>query len=70
MELKAIIEEVWKNRELLKEHKYTEAIRAVIEETDKGRLRVAEPEADNWKVNEWVKQAILLPVMVLISPDR
>jgi len=60
MELKARIEEVWKNRELLKEHTYTEAIRAVIEETDKGRLRVAEPEADNWKVNEWVKQAILL----------
>jgi 2,3,4,5-tetrahydropyridine-2,6-dicarboxylate N-succinyltransferase len=60
MELKAMIEEVWKNRELLKDHKYTDAIRAVIEETDKGRLRVAEPEAGNWKVNEWVKQAILL----------
>jgi 2,3,4,5-tetrahydropyridine-2-carboxylate N-succinyltransferase len=60
MELKARIEEVWKNRELLKEHTYTEAIRAVIEETDKGRLRVAEPEGDLWKVNEWVKQAILL----------
>ena len=60
MELKARIEEVWKNRELLKEQKYMEAIRAVIEETDKGRLRVAEPEADHWKVNEWVKQAILM----------
>ncbi|HEY2649265.1 MAG TPA: 2,3,4,5-tetrahydropyridine-2,6-dicarboxylate N-succinyltransferase [Puia sp.] len=60
MQLKDRIEEVWKNRELLKDHKYTDAIRAVIEETDKGRLRVAEPEAGNWKVNEWVKQAILL----------
>ncbi len=60
MELKARIEEVWKNRELLKDHKYTDAIRAVIEETDKGRLRVAEPDAGSWKVNEWVKQAILL----------
>ncbi len=46
MELKARIEEVWKNRELLKDHKYTDAIRAVIEETDKGRLRVAEPAGD------------------------
>jgi len=55
-----MIEEVWKNRELLKDHKYTDAIRAVIEETDKGRLRVAEPDAGSWKVNEWVKQAILL----------
>lgn len=60
MELKARIEEVWNNRDLLKDHKYTEAIREVIEATDKGRLRVAEPEAGNWKVNEWVKQAILM----------
>ncbi|HXB30186.1 MAG TPA: 2,3,4,5-tetrahydropyridine-2,6-dicarboxylate N-succinyltransferase [Puia sp.] len=60
MELKARIEEVWKNRELLKDRTYIEAIQAVIEETDKGRLRVAEPDGNDWKVNEWVKQAILL----------
>jgi 2,3,4,5-tetrahydropyridine-2-carboxylate N-succinyltransferase len=60
MELKARIEEVWKNRELLKDVKYTDAIQEVIEETDKGRLRVAEPAGDEWKVNEWVKQAILM----------
>ncbi|HEV3222461.1 MAG TPA: 2,3,4,5-tetrahydropyridine-2,6-dicarboxylate N-succinyltransferase [Puia sp.] len=60
MELKAMIEEVWKNRDLLNDHKYTNAIQAVIEETDKGRLRVAEPSGNDWKVNEWVKQAILM----------
>src|ERR1700730_15783852 len=62
MDLKTRIEEVWKNRGLLKDHKYTDAIRAVIEETDKGRLRVADPSADgkDWQVNEWVKQAILM----------
>jgi 2,3,4,5-tetrahydropyridine-2-carboxylate N-succinyltransferase len=60
MELKSKIEEVWRNRELLKDHKYTDAIQAVIEETDKGRLRVAEPSGKDWKVNEWVKQAILM----------
>src|SRR5436309_3083401 len=60
MELKDRIEEVWKNRELLKDKKYTEVIRHIIEATDKGRLRVAEPDGDGWKVNEWVKQAILL----------
>jgi 2,3,4,5-tetrahydropyridine-2-carboxylate N-succinyltransferase len=32
----------------------------VIEEVDKGRLRVAEPKDNAWVVNEWVKQAILL----------
>jgi 2,3,4,5-tetrahydropyridine-2-carboxylate N-succinyltransferase len=60
MDLKMLIEEAWKNRDLLKDQKYADAIRAVIEETDKGRLRVAEPGAGGWVVNEWIKQAILL----------
>ena len=32
----------------------------MIEEVDKGRLRVAEPQESGWVVNEWVKQAILM----------
>jgi 2,3,4,5-tetrahydropyridine-2-carboxylate N-succinyltransferase len=60
MELKQLIEEAWGNRELLKEDKYAEAVRAVIEEVDKGRLRTAMPVGTDWQVNEWVKQAILL----------
>jgi 2,3,4,5-tetrahydropyridine-2-carboxylate N-succinyltransferase len=60
MELQQQILEAWANRELLKEDKYIDAIRAVIEEVDKGQLRTAEPSGDGWKVNEWVKQAILL----------
>ena len=55
-----LIEAVWTNRELLKDEKYIQAIRDVIEEVDKGRLRTAEPVGENWQVNEWVKQAILL----------
>lgn len=60
MDLQQLIAEAWNNRELVKENKYTDAVRAVIEEVDKGRLRVASPEGDGWVVNEWVKQAILL----------
>ena len=60
MEWQQLIGEAWGNRELLKEKKYAEAVRAVIEETDKGRLRVASPSGDGWVVNEWVKQAILM----------
>lgn len=60
MDWKPLITEAWQNRELLKEKKYAEAVRAVIEETDKGRLRVASPSGDAWVVNEWVKQAILM----------
>lgn len=60
MNLKTQIEEIWKNRELIKEQNYRDVIKSVIEETDKGRLRVAEPTSEGWFVNEWVKQAILL----------
>lgn len=60
MELQELIQAVWQNRELLKEDQYTNAIREVIEEVDKGRLRVAEPKENGWVVNEWVKQAILM----------
>jgi 2,3,4,5-tetrahydropyridine-2,6-dicarboxylate N-succinyltransferase len=55
-----LILEAWSNRELLKDKKYADAVRAVIEEVDKGRLRTASPTAAGWQVNEWVKQAILM----------
>jgi len=58
--LKLKIEEAWKNRELLKSEDTQEKIREVIELLDKGKLRVAEPDDDNWKVNEWVKKAVVL----------
>ncbi len=60
MELKTTIEAAWQDRALLKDTKYSDAVRAVIEEVDKGRLRVAVPQGDQWVVNEWVKQAILM----------
>jgi 2,3,4,5-tetrahydropyridine-2,6-dicarboxylate N-succinyltransferase len=58
--MKQLIQEAWANRELLKDATYTDAVRAVIEEVDKGRLRTASPSDAGWQVNEWVKQAILM----------
>ena len=60
MALREIIEQAWDNRELLQESNTVEAIRTVIDELDKGILRVAEPNGDNWQVNEWVKKAVLM----------
>ena len=60
MELQAQIQEAFANRELLKSPTYDQAVRNVIEEVDKGRLRVASPSENGWVVNEWVKQAILM----------
>jgi 2,3,4,5-tetrahydropyridine-2-carboxylate N-succinyltransferase len=58
--MKDLILEAWANRELLKEEKYSNAVEAVIEELDKGRLRVASPETTGWLVHEWIKQSILM----------
>ena len=61
--MRQIIEEAWNDRALLAESRVREAVRAVIEELDKGRLRTAEPidpSRSQWQVNEWVKKAILL----------
>ena len=41
--MKELIAEAWANSELLKETNTADAVRAVIEELDKGRLRVATP---------------------------
>ena len=60
MELQNIIEEAWENRELLKEKQTKIAIKSIIEDLDKGNVRVAEPEGDGWKVNDWVKKAVIL----------
>ena len=58
--LKQLIDEAWENRSLLREEIVQQTIREVIHLLDLGQLRVAEPTADGWKVNEWVKKAVVL----------
>lgn len=60
MQLQEQIEEVWNNRELLKEEKCQLMIREVVEKLDKGELRVAQQKGEDWVVNEWVKKAVIL----------
>jgi len=60
MDIKSMIETAWADREKLKHVEFLEAVRNVIEDVDKGRLRVAQPTENGWQVNEWVKQAILM----------
>lgn len=59
-EIKNIIESAWENRELLKEQNIKDAIKDLIEALDKGKVRVAEPTGEGWKVNEWVKKGVIL----------
>ena len=60
MELKQTIEEAWENRDLLKIESTRNAIIEVIGQLDKGKLRVAEPIEGGWKVNEWIKKAVIM----------
>ena len=54
------INAAWSNRELLQDDEYKDAVLFIIDEIDKGRLRVAELINDKWQVNEWIKKAVLL----------
>jgi 2,3,4,5-tetrahydropyridine-2,6-dicarboxylate N-succinyltransferase len=56
MKLRESIEQVWQNRELLTQQSFQNDVRTVMEEVDKGRLRVAEPGENGWVVNEWVNE--------------
>jgi 2,3,4,5-tetrahydropyridine-2-carboxylate N-succinyltransferase len=58
--LKKIIESAWENRSLLEKKETKEAILSVINDLDSGKIRVAEPTSNGWKVNEWVKKAVVL----------
>lgn len=59
-QLQEIVNSAWENRELLRETETTDGIRKVISLLDEGKLRVAEPSAEGWQVNEWVKKAVVL----------
>lgn len=58
--MQEVIEKAWSDRASLKDPETQHVIREVIEELDKGKLRVAEPEGDGWKVNDWVKKAVIM----------
>jgi len=57
---KNLIEAAWENRELIKDSGTQKAIENVVELLDKGAIRVAEPDGENWLVNDWIKKAVIL----------
>jgi len=60
MDFQDIIELAWEERERLKDKNTVIAIKTVIEELDSGQLRIAEQVDGEWKVNDWVKKAVIL----------
>lgn len=61
-ELQAIVENAWERRTSLdaRDKAVGAAVEAAIELLDSGAARVAEPTADGWHVNDWLKKAVLL----------
>jgi 2,3,4,5-tetrahydropyridine-2-carboxylate N-succinyltransferase len=63
-QLQSVIDLAWEGRAQItavNSPEVREAVESVIADLNKGRIRVAEREAvGQWKVNQWVKKAVLL----------
>jgi 2,3,4,5-tetrahydropyridine-2-carboxylate N-succinyltransferase len=68
-EWKQHVLEAWENRELLSQEHVRKSVREIIELLEKGKIRVAEPTAEGWIVNEWVKKAVILyfPIQQMVT---
>lgn len=60
LDLEKIVHEAYEDRSRLAEPAAKSAIEEVIARLDRGELRVAEKEGGVWRVNSWIKEAILL----------
>ena len=58
--MKDIIEKAWENRTLLNDDNTKQTIRKIIDQLDKGEVRIAEKINSKWIVNEWIKKAVIL----------
>ncbi|MAJ22268.1 MAG: 2,3,4,5-tetrahydropyridine-2,6-dicarboxylate N-succinyltransferase [Candidatus Pelagibacter sp. TMED64] len=62
-EFEKIINTAWENREKINsgsDQSILGAIKDTIELVDKGKIRVAEKNGNDWVVHQWIKKAILL----------
>ena len=58
--MQKIIENIWEQRDFLKEEAVQNAVKEVIALLNEGKIRVAEYSNGTWQINEWVKKAVLL----------
>ncbi len=61
--LEPSIERLWDSREALSPATRGEdraVVEAALDALDEGKVRVAEPGPDGWRVNQWLKKAVLL----------
>ena len=56
----SIIERAWEDRSILKTPEVSQAVNSAINWLDRGEVRIAEKVDGQWRVNEWLKKAVLL----------
>src|SRR5215213_9399125 len=59
-ELERLVSETYRQRELLERSESRAAVEETIALLDRGAIRVAEKVGGEWRVNAWIKEAILL----------
>ncbi len=60
MNLQKIVENAWEDRNTLTRDEVKEAIFQVVDQLDRGEIRVAEKQGGRWIVNDWIKKAVIL----------
>ena len=59
-DLQTKIEYLWNNQSELGKQEWRKVVRGALELLDNGTVRVAEPQNGAWKVNDWLKKAVLM----------
>lgn len=59
-ELEVVVSAAYRDRSRLEDEKVRDAVESTIALLDRGAIRVAEKADGEWRVNAWVKEAILL----------
>jgi 2,3,4,5-tetrahydropyridine-2,6-dicarboxylate N-succinyltransferase len=66
-DIEKIINEAWEIKDKIKpdtDKNLNEAIKEMINNLNEGKISIAEPEENDWKINEWIQKGILLSFRV------
>jgi len=62
-DIEKIINDAWEIKDKIKpdtDKNLNEAIKVMIDNLNEGKITVAEPQGNDWKINDWIQKGILL----------
>ena len=66
-DIEKIINDAWEIKDKIKpdtDKNLNEAIKEMIDNLNEGKITVAEPQGNDWKINDWIQKGILLSFRV------